>query len=93
MGGWHLYLIRCNDNSLYAGIAKNVAKRFAQHQSGGATSAKYLRGRLPLTLTFACYIGSKSAALKAEYRVKKLPKWQKELLASGKRSLDELGII
>ncbi len=31
---WHLYLVRCHDGSLYAGITTDVARRFAVHQDG-----------------------------------------------------------
>jgi len=78
MIGWSLYIIRCSDNSLYTGIAKDVAKRFDEHQGYGPKCSKYLRGRGPLSLVFQRYIGSKSEALKIESRVKHLPKAKKE---------------
>ena len=31
---WAVYILRCEDGSLYTGIAKDVAARFKQHQSG-----------------------------------------------------------
>ncbi len=89
---WSLYIIRCGDRSLYTGISNDVAARFAVHQAGSADSAKYLRGRQPLALVYQAIIGSKSTASKAEYRVKKLSKRQKERLIVGKLSLQDLGI-
>jgi len=80
---WFLYLIRCKDGALYTGITTNVDRRFAEHQSG--KGAKYLRGKAPLTLVFQQKIGSRSAALKAEASIKKLPKADKEtIINSGK---------
>ena len=77
---WHLYLIRCNDGSLYTGITTDVARRFAEHQGNSGTGAKYLRGRGPLALVFQRKLGSRSLALGVENKVKKLPKAGKEEL-------------
>ena len=90
---WSVYIIRCGDRSLYTGISNDVAKRFAVHQSGNAQSAKYTRHRHPLQLVFTAEIGTKSAASRAEYYIKKLPKRTKELLVAGMTSLSELGIV
>jgi len=77
---WFLYLIRCKDGSLYTGITTDVARRFAEHQSG--KGAKYLRGKAPLTLALQQKIGSRSAALKAEAAIKKLSNVDKEIIIS-----------
>jgi putative endonuclease len=90
---WFVYIIRCGDNSLYTGISNDVAKRFAVHQSGDARAAKYTRNKHPLQLVFSAEIGNRSAASLAEYRIKQLPKRDKELLVTGKTSLSNLGII
>ncbi|MBT8330889.1 MAG: GIY-YIG nuclease family protein, partial [Deltaproteobacteria bacterium] len=45
---WYVYMLRCCDGSLYTGIATDVERRFAEHQSN--SGAKYLRGRGPLAL-------------------------------------------
>ncbi|ELS02610.1 putative endonuclease containing a URI domain [Xenococcus sp. PCC 7305] len=86
-------MIRCSDRSLYTGISNNVAQRFAAHQSGKSQSTKYTRSRHPLKLVFTAEIGDRSAASRAEYYIKKLPKKTKELLVSGMTSLIELGIV
>jgi putative endonuclease len=78
MSEWHLYLIRTRDGSLYTGIATDVARRFAEHRSDGGRCARYLRGRAPLRLVFKRRLGTRSLALKAERRIKKLPRHQKE---------------
>ncbi len=90
---WSIYMIRCGDNSLYTGISNDVSKRFAVHQSGNSQSAKYTRTRHPLKLVFTEKIGTKSAASRAEYKLKQLPKTSKELLISGSTSLSVLGIL
>lgn len=75
---WFIYLIRCNHGTLYTGITSDVARRFAEHESG--KGAKYLRGKAPLELVFQQAIGSRSAALTAEAAIKKLSKADKEKL-------------
>lgn len=90
---WSVYMIRCGDNSLYTGISNDVSKRFEVHQSGSAGAAKYTRTRHPLQLVFSAEIGDRSAASRAEYRLKKLSKNSKELLVAGKTSLSDLGIV
>ena len=86
-------MIRCGDNSLYTGISNDVPKRFEVHQSGSSQAAKYTRNRHPLQLVFSAEIGDRSAASRAEYRLKKLSKRNKELLVTGETSLFNLGII
>jgi len=90
MPDWHLYLIRCNEGSLYTGITTNVARRFAEHQGNGDTKAKYLRGREPLVLVFQKNIGSRSLALGVEGKVKKLSKARKEELIRTNMHIDEI---
>ncbi|EMN3918988.1 GIY-YIG nuclease family protein [Citrobacter farmeri] len=80
MTPWYLYLIRTADNALYTGITTDVARRYQQHQRG--KGAKALRGKGELTLAFSAPVGDRSLALRAEYRVKKLTKQQKEQLVA-----------
>jgi putative endonuclease len=70
-------MIRCRDDSLYTGIATDVARRLKEHQSGN-TGSKYLRGRAPLELVFQLPVGDRSLASKLEHRIKKLPRPEKE---------------
>ena len=87
---FNLYIVRCADGSLYTGIATDVARRVKEHESG-PRGAKYLRGRGPITLAFQACVGDRSAATKAEYQVKKLPRADKEQLISGRKSLADVG--
>ena len=74
---WFVYIIRCGDLSRYTGSATDVDRRFAEHESQGAKAAKYLRGRLPLTLLYQQEIGSRSEASKVELRIKSLSRKEK----------------
>lgn len=87
---WSVYLVRDNAGHLYTGAASDVARRFAEHCSGGTRSARRLRGRAPLELVFACPVGDKQLALRLEHRIKKLSKAHKEaLVAKGAASLED----
>lgn len=88
MTSWYLYLIRCPDNRLYTGITTDIARRFTAHQAG--KGAKALRGRGALTLVFSQLIGSRSQALRIEYRIKQLTKIQKERLVNQEIPLEDL---
>ena len=75
MAAWHLYLLRCRDGSLYAGITTDVERRFHQHVAG--KGAKYTRARPP-----ECVVGSRAfpdrgSALRAEWTIKQLPRDRK----------------
>ena len=74
---WYLYLVRCANGHLYTGVTTDVARRFSEHQSGGIKSAKYLRGKGPLTLMYQEQVGSHGDALRREIAVKKLSRSQK----------------
>ncbi len=75
-------MIRCGDGTLYTGISTDVKRRFEEHCSGGIKAARYLRGRGPLQLVYAQAFGSRSEAAKEEYRIKQLPKVDKEALVA-----------
>lgn len=42
---WYVYLIECQDGSIYTGISNDVAARFAAHQRG--KGARYTRSHPP----------------------------------------------
>ena len=68
---WKVYLVKCADNSLYCGIAKDVVSRIEKHNSG--KGAKYTWSRHPVELVAVSSEMSKSEALKLEHAVKKQP--------------------
>ncbi|MFA6111799.1 MAG: GIY-YIG nuclease family protein [Candidatus Latescibacterota bacterium] len=88
--GWSLYLIRCNDDTLYTGIAVDVVRRFGDHAAQGRRCARYLRGRGPLRLAFAVEVGTRSRAAQIEARVKRLSRADKERLVRGELGLNEV---
>lgn len=80
---WWVYLIRCGDGSLYTGIATDVDRRFAEHESQGPKGAKYTRGKLPLEIVYRREVGTRSEACKEELRIKSLSRRQKLALVDG----------
>jgi putative endonuclease len=82
---WHLYVIRAVGGCLYAGIATDVERRYREHATGGPKAARFLRAKPPQRLVFTRRIGSRSLALKVEYRFKQLPKQAKEAIVRAGR--------
>ena len=78
-----VYLLRCADGSLYAGWTNDLARRLRAHRTG-AGGAKYTKshGKAAVQLAYAEACADKSAALKREAALKKLPKAEKEALAA-----------
>ncbi|GAA5523779.1 UPF0213 protein BH0048 [Microbulbifer aestuariivivens] len=83
MNSWFIYLVRTARGTLYTGITRDVARRFAEHSAGGARAAKALRGRGPLKLEFQYELPDQSSALIVEAKVKKWRKAKKEALVRG----------
>jgi len=76
---WIVYMVRCNDNSIYTGISNDLKKRLETHAKGNGS--KYVKTRLPFKLIYIEECQSRSNALKREIKIKKLNKKNKELLA------------
>lgn len=76
-----VYMVRCADGSLYSGWTNDLARRLRAHK-GGKAGAKYTHAKGAVKLTYAERCTDKSAALKREAALKKLPKPEKEALAA-----------
>jgi predicted GIY-YIG superfamily endonuclease len=72
---WFVYMVRCADGSLYAGIAKDVIRRCQQHNAG--TASRYTRSRLPVELVYQQSLASRSLALKREAAIKAISRREK----------------
>jgi len=75
-----LYILKCSNDTLYTGIAKNLEKRLEQHRAG--TGSKYVRARLPFTLVYTKRCRNRASAQKQEYRIKQLSRQEKIKLIS-----------
>ena len=77
---WFVYLIECTDGCLYTGIAVDPVSRFEAHRQG--RGARYMRLHPPLHLLATEAHPDRSAASKAEYRIKQLTAAQKRAYAA-----------
>lgn len=73
---YFVYILECNDGSLYTGITKDVTKRLDQHNSS-PKGAKYTKARRPVKLVYQETSDDRSSASKREYSIKKLTRLQK----------------
>lgn len=75
-----VYLLRCADGSLYTGWTNDLPKRLAAHAAG--TASRYTRSRLPVELALALAQPDRSAAMREEARIKRLPRARKLALVA-----------
>ena len=73
---YHLYILQCSDKTLYTGITVDVERRVREHNSS-TLGAKYTRSRRPVRLMYSKKFRTRSAAAKAEYRIKQLSRKEK----------------
>jgi putative endonuclease len=85
---WWLYVLECQGGVLYTGIAKDVDARFDAHVKG--TGAMFTRLNRPVRILSKAALATRSAALRAEYALKQLPRDDKlRWCASGLHSFVE----
>lgn len=72
---YYVYIIKCNDNTLYTGYTIDIDKRLESHNLG--IGAKYTRGRTPVKLVHLEEYDTKGEALSREAFIKKLPRNKK----------------
>ena len=80
----YVYLLRCADDSLYCGWTTNIQRRLAAHRAG--TASRYTRSRSPIELAAVVPVADRSAALREEARIKRLPRAAKLQLIDRPRS-------
>ncbi|HEX7047160.1 MAG TPA: GIY-YIG nuclease family protein [Gammaproteobacteria bacterium] len=78
---WYLYILDC-DGRYYTGITTDPRRRLEEHRAGKSRSAKFMRVTRSQELVYSVGIGDKSLALRAEARLKKLPRIRKEQVVS-----------
>ena len=82
---YYLYLLRCADETLYCGITTSLTRRVAEHNTS-EKGAKYTRSRRPVELVYQHSFKNRSAATRAEGRMKKLSRVEKLALVAAARS-------
>lgn len=79
MSDWTVYMLRCADDTLYTGVARDAAARVNIHNAG--RGAKYTKARRPVTLIWSEPAACRSSAQKREYAIKQLRRADKLTLA------------
>lgn len=77
---YYTYMLRCEDGTIYTGLAKELDKRMKEHFSKDERCAKYTKSHSARKLEAAWESCERKAAAKLEYRIKQLSKPQKEQL-------------
>lgn len=72
---YFVYIVECADQTLYTGWTTNVERRLKIHNAG--RGARYTRERGPVRLVYVEEVPSRSAALKRELAIKRLPRANK----------------
>ena len=80
---WTVYILRCADDTLYTGVARDLEKRLRQHNGELAGGPRYTQGRRPVALLWSEPATDRSSAQQREAAIKRLPRPQKLALAAG----------
>ena len=67
---YYVYILECQDDTLYTGIATDVKRRFKEHLEG--KGAKYTKSRGVKKIIFQEEHKDRSSALKREIEIKKM---------------------
>jgi putative endonuclease len=72
---WCVYILECKNGAFYTGITNDIEKRMKTHIEGKGSKYVKAKGFSHLIASKKCK--DKSDAAKAEYWIKKLPKYDK----------------
>ena len=67
---WHVYIVKCSDESLYTGITTDIKRRVKEHNTSDKLGAKSLRGKRPVELVYTELFETQSDARKREAAIK-----------------------
>jgi len=73
---WKVYIIRCDDETLYTGVTTDVERRFREHLEH-PRGAKYFNGRRPREVVYTETGHDRSSACRREAALKKLSRVEK----------------
>lgn len=75
---YYIYMLRCEDNSIYTGITTDLTRRMEEHFHKNEKCAKYTFRHTAKKLEMAWQTQNRALASKLEYHLKTLTKIQKE---------------
>ena len=73
---YFIYIVKCNDNTLYTGITKDLNRRVYEHNNSNK-GAKYTKARRPVKVVYKENAINRSVASKREYEIKQLKREDK----------------
>lgn len=82
--GHFVYILQCNDGSLYTGYTTDIVRRVQMHTAG--KGAKYTRGRGPFQLKLSESYPTKERAMQREYEIKQMSREEKITLIEERRA-------
>jgi putative endonuclease len=74
---YRVYVLRCEDGSLYSGITTDVARRMAEHLSRRAPGARYTQRHPAVALVGLWRASDRSSACRLEWRLHHMTRSQK----------------
>ena len=77
---YFVYMVYCEGDTLYTGVAQDICRRIRQHTDRGTACARYTRAHPVQALAALWEAENKGAALRLEYRIKQLTRTEKERL-------------
>ncbi len=87
---WYVYMVRCADDSIYTGMAKDIRKRLKEHLARGPECAKYTRSRPVTALEALWQVPDGHAARSLEWHIKRLTRKQKLHLVQNPETISTL---
>lgn len=89
---YYIYIIECENGSLYTGITTDINRRFEEHRDK-KLGAKYTKAFKPKKIVAAWATRrtkrAHNLAAKLEYNIKRLKRNDKLLLSSGKKEISD----
>ena len=86
---YYTYIIRCEKNTLYTGIAKDISHRMKEHAGRVKRSAKYTKSHKIVSLEALWTSADRASASRLEYAIKTLTKKEKEALIKDPKLLSK----
>jgi putative endonuclease len=80
---YYLYLLECEDGSIYTGITTDIERRFSEHKTG--IGSRFTRSRKVKRILHTEEFETRSQALKREVEIKSWPRSKKLILVTPKK--------
>ena len=78
----YVYILRCQDDSLYTGITTDIARRLAEHKARAGVGAKYTRAHPAKEIAALWETEDLRMAARVEWAIKHWPRKKKLLLVA-----------